>query len=318
MPTDWLVTARLTASQSTKLGLAPGAPPFLPVHRVHTATSTATVQLDGVNVVDVPLHALDPANPSVQDELDDIGELSHLNEASMYHLLASRFVASRRMYTRAGPVLVALNPYEQQPQLYATDVLETYQRRARSMAAESSDAGGLEPRERPPIAPHIFEIAADVFQGLLTRGRSQSVVINGESGAGKTESCKLILRYLTHAARDAGARTVARSEALARRLHATNPLLEAFGNAKTLRNDNSSRFGKLMKLHFELETGALRHATVAPGAQLLAFEQGLFRDVLACARSAREALAAIRRRMNFSSTTFRTEDFSKSFSTFNF
>jgi len=203
--------------------------------------------------LDVPVAALSPANAVLQDGAEDIGQLSHLNEAAMYHLIAVRFVDSRKMYTRAGPVLVAMNPFAAQPKLYATDVLEAYQRRAKSV--EEDGAGAHD------SAPHIYEIAAAAYQGLLSRGRSQSVVINGESGAGKTESCKLILRFLTHASRDTAARTAARSARLSAQLHATNPLLESFGNAKTLRNDNSSRFGKFVRLHFSV-AGALVGASV--------------------------------------------------------
>ena len=209
---------------------------------------------------EVPLQCLEPANARVQDGVDDIGKLSELNEPALYHLVAARFLVHRKMYTRAGPVLVALNPFAQQPKLYATDVLEAYQRRAKFV--EENTAAAAEGEEGvAAAAPHIYEIAASAYQGLLSRNKSQSVVINGESGAGKTESCKLILRCLTHAARDAAASTIARSEALAKRLHATNPILESMGNAKTLRNDNSSRFGKFVRLHFSM-AGALTGASV--------------------------------------------------------
>ena len=86
-------------------------------------------------------------------------------------------------------------------------------------------------------------------------GRSQAVVINGESGAGKTETAKILLQDLSEKAGDG-------ADDLALRLLASSPVLEAFGNAKTARNDNSSRFGKLIKLHFS-PTGGLSHATVA-------------------------------------------------------
>ena len=93
------------------------------------------------------------------------------------------------------------------------------------------------------LAPHVYEVAAAAYGSLRVRGRSQSVIINGESGAGKTETTKIILRFLTHAAGGGG-------EELARRIHESSPVLEAFGNCKTLRNDNSSRFGKFLRLHF--------------------------------------------------------------------
>ena len=96
------------------------------------------------------------------------------------------------------------------------------------------------------MPPHIFEVAHEVHASCALR--PQSVVINGESGAGKTETCKHLTRYLTAAPLDEG--TAAVGAAVKRALVASSPILEAFGNACTLRNDNSSRFGKLLKLHF--------------------------------------------------------------------
>ena len=269
----------------------------------------STVLLPDGSSVEVPSAALDAANPELQDDLDDIGKLSHLNEACLFHLVATRYLTGRHIYTSAGPVLVALNPFTPQPALYSTSMLEAYQRHS-----TAADGGGA--------APHVFALAATAFQGLISRGISQSIAINGESGAGKvcepmaslewlsgvpplvvspercvscfagrfadcsarvppplihtsvllfthhlldsrpqTESCKRILHYLTHVAASASNSARARTERLARQLHATNPLLEAFGNAKTLRNDNSSRFGKFIRLHFSL-AGALSHAQV--------------------------------------------------------
>ena len=197
----------------------------------------------------VPPSAVVPANPALQDQLDDIGELSHLNEPALFHLVASRY-ARRQIYTRAGPVLVAVNPYSPQPALYSKLVLEAFQRRSTS-GANGAGSG---------VPPHVWEVASAAFEDLVARGASQSIAINGESGAGKTESCKLILSYLTHVA-SGGSTARARTERLARQLHATNPLLEAFGNAKTTRNDNSSRFGRFTSLHFS-GSGSLIGAAV--------------------------------------------------------
>jgi myosin heavy subunit len=102
---------------------------------------------DGANEFQVPLNALDPANPALQDSVDDIGRLSHLNEATLYHLIASRFLVGKAIYTRAGPVLVALNPFSPQPKLYATQVLESYQRQAK---VEHRDARARLPSHTTP------------------------------------------------------------------------------------------------------------------------------------------------------------------------
>ncbi len=276
----WIVVDRLPGSLAAKIGAKGEGQPFFvraePVKRSWLGSLTGAASADATSLLvrteagelEVPKAALVPANATIQDEVDDIGALSHLNEPSLFHLVAARY-RMRHIYTRAGPVLVAINPFQPMPALYATSVLEAYQR-ASDAAADSISADG-----GPASAPHVFEIAATAFRDLLARGRSQSVVINGESGAGKTESCKLILRYLTHASSATSATatssaaggaaptaTARLSEALARRLHDSNPLLEAFGNAKTLRNDNSSRFGKFVRLHFS-PVGALRGASVA-------------------------------------------------------
>ena len=180
----------------------------------------------------------------MQDGVDDLGLLSHLNEPSLFHVVARRYLGERKIYTRAGSVLVALNPFTPLPSLYSSSVLEAY--RASSESA--------------PIEPHVFEIAASAYRHLHSRGRSQSVVINGESGAGKTESCKLILRYLTHVS-SSGTMAATSALHLSAQLHASDVVLEAFGNAKTTRNDNSSRFGKFVRLHFSAGS-ALESASV--------------------------------------------------------
>ena len=182
------------------------------------------------------------ANPEAEDAEPeaDVAPLSHLNEPALLRLVERRY-AKKQIYTRAGPVLVAMNPFESMEEsLYGPDQLALYQ--------------GSRPIVPPP--PHVFEVAWSAYDALrgLVRGKEgpQSIVINGESGAGKTETAKLITRYLTSAA--AGDDAV--GAAVKQSLNASAPVLEAFGNAKTVRNDNSSRFGKLMKLHFTAD-GAL-------------------------------------------------------------
>jgi hypothetical protein len=188
------------------------------------------------------------ANPEEDvKEQGDVASLSHLNEPTMLRLVEQRY-AARQIYTRAGPVLVAMNPFESmEDELYAPEIVARY--------------SGPRPVLAP--APHVYEVAWSAYDAMCGRIRgkegAQSIVINGESGAGKTETAKLITRYLTSAA--AGADTV--GAAVKAGLLASSPVLEAFGNAKTLRNNNSSRFGKLMKLQFAsdgtLAGGAVEH-----------------------------------------------------------
>lgn len=171
--------------------------------------------------------ALVPANPPVLDGVNDLTGLSYLNEPSILFNLQERYQHDL-IYSHAGPVLIAVNPFKGVQKLYTKEVLQHYT--ARSTNAQS-DA----------YEPHIFLTADKAYKEMCRTGASQSIVINGESGAGKTETTKIAMRYLAGLAGGTGVED---------RVLETNPLLEAFGNAKTLRNNNSSRFGKLIQIYF--------------------------------------------------------------------
>ena len=202
--------------------------------------------------------ALVPANPETLDGVDDVGALSHLNEPSLLRVVMARY-AARSIYTRAGPVLVAINPFTKVAGLYDAATMRSYQSAAAAAAAAAE-------REGPALPPHLYQVAGAAYYDMAARGRSQSVVINGESGAGKTESAKIILSFFISAASAAGkgggGGTTKVGEVLQAELDASNVLLEAFGNAKTTRNHNSSRFGKLLQLRFS-PTGALTGGSIS-------------------------------------------------------
>ena len=145
-----------------------------------------------------------------------------------------RFDASC-IYTTIGPVVISLNPYGDIPDLYSRANLTGYFGRASS-------------RSR---APHIYALANDAYRGMVETGKSQTIIISGESGAGKTEASKIVMQFV---AAVSGTRA-ADVEAVKASLLGSNPILEAFGNAQTIRNDNSSRFGKYMEIQFDV-TGA--------------------------------------------------------------
>jgi myosin-5 len=201
-----------------------------------------------------PLNELLPANPASLDDAHDIGSLSHLNEPALLHVVAARY-HRQTIYTKAGPVLIALNPFQRMPQLYADALLDEYARASADAASGSSSATLA---AAPPLAPHLYQLAGAAFYNMRMRGKSQSVVINGESGAGKTESAKIILSFVMRVSIGGAAL----GEQLTRRLSASNVVLEAFGNAKTLRNHNSSRFGKLLQLDFSAAS-ALQGARIS-------------------------------------------------------
>jgi len=158
-------------------------------------------------------------------DYDDLAKLPSIDPSVVMDTLKARH-AKDGIYTKNGAVLVAINPYKP-ISLYSDNHLKQYKS---SMSLES------EP-------PHIFAVAAATHRAMVTESTNQAVVISGESGAGKTESARFVLQYLrfvTNATED-----------LEMRIHTSQPLTEAFGCAKTMRNDNSSRFGKFLKLYFD-------------------------------------------------------------------
>jgi len=169
-------------------------------------------------------------HPSCISGVDDMIQLGELSEAGILRNLLIRYY-SHKIYTHIGMVLVAVNPYELYP-IYGTEHIDKYSQQT----------------DMTLLPPHIFSTAQYAFTSMKRRLQNQSIIISGESGAGKTESTKLILRYLTTVG---GQHTT-----LDQRILDANPILEAFGNAKTVRNDNSSRFGKYINIYFN------RHAII--------------------------------------------------------
>ena len=188
-----------------------------------------SVSLPGADAALYPTSSVFPANHAAGETAADVIALSHLNEPAVLHGLRLRHAADD-VYTRCGPVLVAVNPFKDVPSLYDAATAARYAPAALAGAKEDS------------TPPHIYETAARAYAALAAKGVGQSLVISGESGAGKTETAKLAMRHLASLAGGTGVEAA---------VLASNPLLEAFGNAKTARNDNSSRFGKLVSVRFD-------------------------------------------------------------------
>ncbi|KAJ7134998.1 myosin 5 [Mycena crocata] len=173
-------------------------------------------------------------NPPLLETADDLATLSHLNEPSVLHTIRNRY-AQHSIYTYSGIVLIAVNPF-QRVTLYGPEIIQAY-------------TG----RKRGELEPHLFAIAEDAYTAMRKEGEGQTIIVSGESGAGKTESAKFIMRYLASVnPPDVASKAKAKfslddSSEIERQILATNPILEAFGNAKTTRNDNSSRFGNISK-----------------------------------------------------------------------
>lgn len=165
-------------------------------------------------------------NPTAVELEHDFLKLPNLDEPNILHSLRQRYWA-KQVYSYTGPILIAVNPWQRRD-IYSPMMMEAF-------------------REGKQTSPHIFDISFKAFRMLQNECRSQCVLISGESGSGKTESTKYVLQVLTAASDNRSGS----SASIEQQVMLTNPVLEAFGNAKTLRNDNSSRFGKWVSVHFE-------------------------------------------------------------------
>ncbi|XP_018428536.1 PREDICTED: myosin-3-like isoform X1 [Nanorana parkeri] len=187
-----------------------------------------------------------PMNPPKFDKIEDMAMLTHLNEPAVLYNLKDRYKAWM-IYTYSGLFCVTVNPYKWLP-VYNPEVVNAYR--------------GKKRQEAPP---HIFSISDNAYQFMLTDRENQSILITGESGAGKTVNTKRVIQYFATIAAVADVKkkesTSGIKGTLEDQIIQANPLLEAFGNAKTIRNDNSSRFGKFIRIHFGT-TGKLSSADI--------------------------------------------------------
>ncbi|XP_053558301.1 myosin-7 [Bombina bombina] len=172
-------------------------------------------------------------NPPKFDKIEDMAMLTFLNEPAVLYNLKERY-AAWMIYTYSGLFCVTVNPYKWLP-VYNAEVVSAYRGKKRSEAP-----------------PHIFSISDNAYQYMLTDRENQSILITGESGAGKTVNTKRVIQYFASIAAIGGKKDAAGANkgTLEDQIIQANPALEAFGNAKTLRNDNSSRFGKFIRIHF--------------------------------------------------------------------
>uniref|UniRef100_A0A665VKF4 Unconventional myosin-VI n=1 Tax=Echeneis naucrates TaxID=173247 RepID=A0A665VKF4_ECHNA len=169
-----------------------------------------------------PISQVFPAEDDVNKHVEDNCSLMYLNEATLLNNIRVRY-SKDKIYTFVANILIAVNPYYDIPKLYSPETIKQYQ--GRSLGT---------------LPPHVYAIADKAYRDMKVLKMSQSIIVSGESGAGKTENTKFIPDHLSC------------PPGVGSDLHfpAANPLLEAFGNAKTVRNNNSSRFGKFVEIHF--------------------------------------------------------------------
>ncbi|XP_024973824.1 myosin-9 [Cynara cardunculus var. scolymus] len=161
--------------------------------------------------------------------VDDMTKLSYLHEPGVLHNISIRYQRDK-IYTYTGNILIAVNPFQSLPHLYDAHMMEKY---------KGAQFGAL--------SPHVFAIAEFAFREMVNGGKSNSILVSGESGAGKTETTKMLMRYLAYV----GGHKGSEGRTVEQQVLESNPVLEAFGNAKTVRNNNSSRFGKFVEIQFD-------------------------------------------------------------------
>lgn len=213
--------------------------------------------------------------------IDNVLHLPNVMEASLLHTLRLRFKRDT-IYTNAGPVLISVNPYKtiNDGRIYGEDKMMQYRK--------EGQINSMDKKMESELPPHLFEVADRAYSTLVESSNdeyldendagedsffgnrkdihNQSIIISGESGAGKTEATKVIMQYLARITRENGTDDEYPDQnstsSLSDRVLSSNPLLESFGNARTLRNDNSSRFGKFIQISFTTDKGLICGARI--------------------------------------------------------
>uniref|UniRef100_A0A8C7ZY13 Myosin, heavy chain 11a, smooth muscle n=1 Tax=Oryzias sinensis TaxID=183150 RepID=A0A8C7ZY13_9TELE len=181
-------------------------------------------------------------NPPKFSKVEDMAELTCLNEASVLHNIRERYF-SGLIYTYSGLFCVVVNPYKMLP-IYSEKIIEMYKG-----------------KKRHEVPPHIYSITDNAYRNMMQDREDQSILCTGESGAGKTENTKKVIQYLAVVASSHKGKKDSSAGELEKQLLQANPILEAFGNAKTIKNDNSSRFGKFIRINFDV-TGYIVGANI--------------------------------------------------------
>lgn len=214
---------------------------------VHPGSNRQTLQCTQIepalpeeenNIFEVPVSNAWNTNSQIDPlTYGDIGMLPHTNIPSVLDYIRQRFMKNQ-IYSTADPLLVAVNPFKNLGN--ATDaVIQEYRNATDSLKLD----------------PHVFRTARYALENMYDYKHSQTIIVSGESGAGKTEATKQMMRYFAFVSDGMT------SSAIQKAVMAANPVLEAFGNAKTIRNNNSSRFGRFMQLDVA-EEGGIRHGSI--------------------------------------------------------
>ncbi|TRY55590.1 hypothetical protein DNTS_021481 [Danionella cerebrum] len=221
---DW-ASKKLVWVPSEKLGFEAGS------IKEETGDECLVELSDSGKKVKVSKDDIQKMNPPKFSKVEDMAELTCLNEASVLHNLRERYY-SGLIYTYSGLFCVVINPYKYLP-IYTEEIVEMYKG-----------------KKRHEMPPHIYAITDTAYRSMMQDREDQSILCTGESGAGKTENTKKVIQYLACVA--SSFKTKKDQGELEKQLLQANPILEAFGNAKTVKNDNSSRFGKFIRINFDV------------------------------------------------------------------
>ncbi|KEH35883.1 myosin-15 isoform X2 [Medicago truncatula] len=222
----------MTLRKGSKVWVPDRDSAWLPAEVLESSNKQLRVQTDFSNkIVVVAPEKLFPRDADEDEHggVEDMTRLIYLNEPGVLYNIRRRYL-NNDIYTYTGSILIAVNPFTKLPHLYNNHMMEQY---------KGAPFGEL--------SPHVFAVADASYRAMVNEGQSQSILVSGESGAGKTETTKLIMQYLTFV----GGRAVCDDRTVEQQVLESNPLLEAFGNARTVRNDNSSRFGKFAEIQFD-------------------------------------------------------------------
>uniref|UniRef100_A0A671R8G7 Myosin-9-like n=1 Tax=Sinocyclocheilus anshuiensis TaxID=1608454 RepID=A0A671R8G7_9TELE len=221
---DW-ASKKLVWVPSEKLGFEAGSV------KEETGDECLVELVDSGKKIRVNKDDIQKMNPPKFSKVEDMAELTCLNEASVLHNLRERYY-SGLIYTYSGLFCVVINPYKHLP-IYTEEIVEMYKG-----------------KKRHEMPPHIYAITDTAYRSMMQDREDQSILCTGESGAGKTENTKKVIQYLAFVA--SSFKTKKDQGELEKQLLQANPILEAFGNAKTVKNDNSSRFGKFIRINFDV------------------------------------------------------------------
>ncbi|XP_055014441.1 ubinuclein-2-like [Boleophthalmus pectinirostris] len=237
---DW-ASKKLVWVPSEKLGFEAGS------LKEETGEECLVELVDSAKKIKVNKDDIQKMNPPKFNKVEDMAELTCLNEASVLHNIKERYY-SGLIYTYSGLFCVVVNPYKHLP-IYTEEIVNMYKG-----------------KKRHEMPPHIYAITDNAYRSMMQDREDQSILCTGESGAGKTENTKKVIQYLAHVASSSKskkeqAHAVLTHGELEKQLLQANPILEAFGNAKTVKNDNSSRFGKFIRINFDV-TGYIVGANI--------------------------------------------------------